>query len=377
MQNKTHFKPDPRLEEAKAISTVEVARRLEVPKLIDNGTWKSGPCFSCGGRDRFNIHKQDGGFFCRHKCGVGGNDGIALVQQFLGVDFRAALTWLCGDSTAVVDPAELERRKKRREAEESKVKDYAERARIRARADADAIWRRTVPAKGTLVENYFALRGLNLPEVPAAIRFLPDHPYVKKMNGRFETLHRGPCMIARILDPRGMGVAVHQTWIDLSTPKGKAEIRFEGVDYVAKLVRGSMKGGVIPLRKPVGAHTLVMAEGIETTLAALVADCVPDAAYFSGISLGNLSGQMTKVKGVAHSGQPKLDDKTAFVPGPWVRSLILVQDGDSAPKMTRAKLEACILRAKSLRPGLRGFIVHAGVGIDLNDLLLRGAVRDE
>jgi aconitate hydratase len=45
--------------------------------------------------------------------------------------------------------------------------------------------------------------------------------------------------------------------------------------------------------------------------------------------------------------------------------VIYVQDGDSDPKLTRAKLVAGLRRAMLLRPGLRAQIVHAGAGVDL------------
>ena len=47
-----------------------------------------------------------------------------------------------------------------------------------------------------------------------------------------------------------------------------------------------------------------------------------------------------------------------------------MQDGDSEPRLTRAKLVAGLRRAMLLRPGLKAQIVHAGAGVDLNDVLM-------
>ncbi|MFD1809298.1 hypothetical protein ACFSHQ_18085 [Gemmobacter lanyuensis] len=115
---------------------------------------------------------------------------------------------------------------------------------------------------------------------------------------------------------------------------------------------------------------LIMGEGIETTLTALIADVPAGAGYWSGISLGNMAGQRRLGQGLKYAGLPDLGDAEAFVPPPGVERLIYVQDGDSEPKLTRAQLLAGLRRAMALRPGLRGQIVMAGAGVDLNDVLL-------
>jgi hypothetical protein len=49
---------------------------------------------------------------------------------------------------------------------------------------------------------------------------------------------------------------------------------------------------------------------------------------------------------------------------------VFIQDGDSEPRLTRAKLLAGLRRAKANNPELRISIVHAGEGRDLNDVLM-------
>src|SRR5690606_9795509 len=140
----------------------------------------------------------------------------------------------------------------------------------------------------------------------------------------------------------------------------------------SKKVLGSKKGAVIRMLTPPGADTMIMAEGVENTLTALVAgmDALDTPwAYWCGVDLGNMGGRMRRVRGVRWSGLPDLDDLDAWVPPEWVRRLVFVQDGDSHPQSTRARLEAGLRRAMMLRPGLRGQIVHSGAGRDLNDIL--------
>ncbi|MCD1621248.1 hypothetical protein K7H20_24750, partial [Salipiger manganoxidans] len=129
----------------------------------------------------------------------------------------------------------------------------------------------------------------------------------------------GPCMIAGVLDAEGRICAVHQTWVDPQPPHGKAQITWQGEEMSAKLVRGSKKGAAIRLCTPEGADTLVMGEGIETTLTAMVAAGVPGAAYWAGIDLGNMGGKARRGEGLRYAGLPDLTDTEAFVPPRWVR----------------------------------------------------------
>jgi hypothetical protein len=381
------FPQDPRYVDAKAKPVSEVLALLKIHDLKPAPNRKDlcGPCPECGSSghnpksgpvDRFNIDEKTGLYFCR-RCGLKGGDLIQLVRDVRGFDFGEALTFLCGER--VKEETEDQRRdriKRQQEAQASIEAQQAEdekakrRYRERAIRDAESIWSRSRPGHLGVVGPYIAARGIDpdmLPDIPVALRFLVDHPYVKKIDGEFVTLHRGPCMIAGILNPAGRLVAVHQTWIDPEPPHGKAKISYLGEDYKAKLVRGSKKGNAIRLYTPPGATALVMGEGIETTLSAMVSAPVENAAYWVGVDLGNMAGRMLRVKGQRYSGQPDMSDTEAFVPPPWVKEYYLIQDGDSAPDMTRAKLLSGARRAMAQNPGLRAKIVHPGEGVDLND----------
>ncbi len=368
------YQDDPRRLEAKNIPLAELVMRLEISRLRQMGTEMIGPCPLCGGRDRFGINLRTNKFNCR-KCDLRGVDQIALVRGVLRVDFKEALDWLCGKAPAHIDPAEMARRRKIAEASVRKKIEEQNQYRRRAIADARSIWNRSRHEQFGMVGDYLAARGIDremLPEIPRALCFILEHPYVKKIDGKLRTVHRGPCMIAGILDAGGKLTAVHQTWVDRTPPHGKAKIVYRGEDHPAKLVRGSKKGGAIRLSSPQNAETLVMGEGIETTLTAMVAQPLPNAAYWAGVDLGNMSGRMQRVKGQKYSGLPDMSDQDAFVPPKWVKRLVFIMDGDSDPKMTRAKLECGLQRAMALRPGLKAQIVQAGAGVDLNDVLTGG-----
>lgn len=362
---------DPRLMEAKALPVQAVVDKIGISGLSARSGELIGPCPLCAGRDRFGINLRSHAFQCR-KCDLRGGDMIALAQGVLGLGFKDALSYLCGDLPASIDPKELERRRAyaKRQAERAEAKQNM--WRKQAVDEARSIWARALPGSRGVVAAYLRSRGIVMPSIPDSLRFLVDHQY-----GKGKVPYSGPCMIAGIFDRSGELQAVHQTWVDRKPPHGKALIEHDGETFPAKLVKGAKKGNVIPLITPPHADTLVMGEGIETTLSAYVAE-VPGlngAAFWAGVDLGNMSGRMKREPGKRHSGVPDLEDGRAFVPPPWVRRLVFIQDGDSDPAATRAKLTSGLQRAMHFNRGLVAQIVPAPKGCDLNDVL-RGNGHD-
>jgi hypothetical protein len=364
------YPDDPRRAEAQAMPIGDIVAKLDLQGLQRTGHEMVGPCPVCGGRDRFGVNLRKGVFQCRRCDGKGG--GIDLVMFALNLTFPQALDWLCGAKSEISDE---ERARRARLAEENRLRQQriAEKKRAEAVADAKRIWRECRPPEDSPVRDYLALRGFGrdrLPSIPASLRFHPDLPFMQQVDGAWREIHRGPAMVAGIQGPDHGLCAVHRTWIDLDRPKGKARIvhPVTGDVLPAKKVLGHKKGCAIRLSHL--GRVLVMGEGIETTLTALVAGALPDAGYWAGIDLGNMAGRRETGKGLKFAGRPDLDDDEAFVPPPQVERLVYIMDGDSDPKDTRAKLEAGLRRAMVLRPGLRGQIVHAGQGRDLNDVLL-------
>lgn len=367
------MRDDPRLAEAQALPIDEIADRLGITGGLRRMSGELvGPCPKCGGHDRFGISLRKGKFLCRRCDGKG--DGISLVQFVLDLDFQKALAWLVGERDDKVDPAEAARRRKAAEGERLKREARAARERQKAIRLAYDVWQEGRPIPGTAVEAYLERRGLRALALrsPASLRFHPDLAYTLQRDGDWVTIHRGPAMLAEIVGAAGF-IGLHRTWLDLSQPKGKARLVHEGEVLAAKKTLGSVKGGAIRLVYSSGDPTIVMGEGIETTGAAFVSGAYPQAAYWAGVSLGNMAGQRKLGQGLKYKGLPDLGDLDAFVPPKQCRRLIFVQDGDSDPKLTRAMLLAGLRRAMALRPGLKGFLVHPGAGKDLNDVIMEGA----
>jgi hypothetical protein len=364
---------DPRLVEAQTMPIEEIADRLGLTAGLRRMSGELvGPCPKCGGVDRFGISLRKGQFLCR-KCDIKG-DGISLVRAVLDLDFQKALAWLVGEREAQIDPAEAALRREVAEQERRRKAKIAEREREKSIRMAFETWQAGRPIPRTPVADYLALRGLSAlaDRVPHSLRFHPDLPYMVQVDRHWLEVYRGPAMLAEILGPGGF-IGLHRTWLDLSQPKGKARIVHAGEVLAAKKTLGSVKGGAIRLVNSSGDPTIVMGEGIETTGAAFVAGAYPQAAYWAGVSLGNMAGQRKLGQGLKYAGLPDLGDLDAFLPPKQCKRLIFVQDGDSDPKLTRAMLKAGLRRAIEKRPDLTGWIAFPGEGVDLNDVLMEPA----
>ena len=363
---------DPRVIEAKAKPIQEIVHLLGIPRLQRAGHELVGPCPKCGGTDRFGVNLRKGLFQCRI-CGIKG-DGIALVMADRGLGFKEALTWLCGDALGISDAERAARVAKGRAALRA-AEEKAEREREKVIADARRLWDEGRRPEGTAVEAYLARRAIDMRALGGfarCIRFHPDLPYAHHIDGRWQVVHRGPAMICAVQNAAGRFSALHRTYLDLDQPKGKALIRHPqtGDMLDAKKGLGSKKGGAIRLSGGRVSDTLIMAEGIETTFSAWMATPDSGAMFWAGIDLGNMSGRQARGKGLRHAGLPDMEDDRAFLPPLGVARLVFVMDGDSDPRDTRAKLEAGLRRAMLHRPGLRGQIVRAPDGKDLNDVLM-------
>lgn len=370
---------DDRVIEAREKRIIDVASGLGISGLRRVGSEHVGGCPVCGNdgkidADRFQLVPEKNIFSCR-RCDASG-DPIALVQFVKACGFPDALEYLVGAKAVAIPPEELARRERqqKRNAERG-AREQRQRSEY-ARKQGHAIWMQGAPALGSPVVDYLALRGLTgdaVAGVIARLRFDPALPYMVNTPAGWLEIHRGPAMLAPIIRPDGTFGAVHRTWLDLDRPKGKAVIEHEGNRLDVKKGWGSKKGGTIRLLTPDSPEIMIMGEGIETTLSALVAAPMARAAYWAGVDLGNMSGKRKKGKGLKYAGIPDLGDDRAFVPPSWVRHLIFLQDGDSEPKLTRAQLLSGLRRARALLPDCpRIQIVRAQDGKDLNDMILEG-----
>jgi putative DNA primase/helicase len=217
---------------------------------------------------------------------------------------------------------------------ENKPRKMDDRSKADSRRAAIDIWRRAASGAGTPVDLYLRLRALRLKRWPSDLRFLA------KLNHK-PTGNTYPAMIAAVRDVDGTIIGIHRTYI-AEDARGKAPVT------PAKMSLGPIGGGAVRLA-PVGPHLLV-GEGIESTLSAMLSSSVPG---WAGLSAGGIRGM-------------------ALPPVPNAATVTIVADRD--PVGIAAAEDA------AARWTLEGRVVRVAVPPDgyddWNDCLLAGEVTD-
>lgn len=327
---------------------------------LGRGIDRAGPCPVCGGTDRFSIHTKKNTFNCR-KCGISGEGVISLVMKTESVEFVRACEIITGRRAS--DPVDAERaaRNARKNAEdEARRQAEAERYREKAQREGHDIWESGwVPNADGEVLAYLARRTLSFDSHPAIssiadlkIREYDRLPWVEQFddeNGRtaYRTLHTGAAMLLPIIMPARLVVpghplgqfgGVHQTWIDLSQPKGRLVLPPEGKkSRPTKKMRGKKQGGAIPLFTPKGARRIVMGEGSESTLTPFCHAFEPETAYWAGGDLGNMAGKAFYDDGRQVHDQPDMADLECFIAPDWCEELVYLGENDDAIKHNTEK----------------------------------------
>lgn len=218
---------------------------------------KHGPCPICdGGTDRFRFDdKGRGTWICSH-CGAG--DGISLVMQTQGVDFKGA--------AALIEPliggAAVERQKPMAGEEENR----------RWRREA---WLGSMPITADDPAGRW-LATVGLASFPRCLRY---HPNLEHRDGDGRRT-RHPAMLALVTAPDGTPTNLHRTYLDAAGRKAD-------VDKPRMMMPGTVtEGSSIRLFDEGDLSTIGVAEGIETALAAAALRGLP---VWSAIDAGKLS----------------------------------------------------------------------------------------
>lgn len=396
------------VEDARAIAIADAAQRLNL-KCNPRGSEHPQPCPACGGKDTFAFNTQKNKWNCRQG-GIGGNDAIGMAAHVRGLNVRSreglleACSILLGQSipeggereTDEDKSARLQRleaqRQRNAELQEERAKSQADYREIE-RNKARGIYGRAVTlySTGAMYGRFYLMaRGACVPEYD----WLRVDPSVTYWHGD-ASLHEGPAMIAPIIGPDLSVIGCHITWIDLARrPKCRPDVidPTSGEVLPTKKMRGSKKGGLIPLAGHPRMDRWVGGEGIENTLAVARAENLrPDTFYFAAGDLGNLSGPADPASRFAHPTLKKEDAKgrlrSVMVQGPvprpnqepedgfWVgdhvREIILLGDGDSERVMTSAAMARA--RARILRPHRKVAIAWPPAGTDFSEMMAGAA----
>ena len=195
------------------------------------------------------------------------DDGKVLVRCHAGCHQERVIAALRGRGLwAENGPRSLSGVARRTPVERKPHQDDAKRGEI-----ALTIWKSSRSAQGTPLETYLASRGIYL-QPPDVLRF---HPGLKHPSGGI-----WPAMTALVTNGvNGTPRAIHRTFL-ARNGGGKAPVDPQ------KMMLGPCRGGAVRLAVP--GDVLMIGEGIETCLAAMIATGYPAWAALSTPGLRTL-----------------------------------------------------------------------------------------
>ncbi|MER8811442.1 P4 alpha zinc-binding domain-containing protein [Mesorhizobium sp. M0965] len=431
------------IEDARAVSIEDGAKILGL-KFKLRGVEHPQPCPHCGGSDTFAFNTRKEKWNCRAG-GIGGNDSIGMAAHCEGLDVKSREGLLEACSIVldrdIPDEGEREsdedRHARKKRLEERRVQNdaaFAERVasqdefRERERQKARGIYQ-SLTALRTAAQmhgrSYLRYRCGGYPDA-TWLRVGADVTYWHGQDERGSplALYSGPAMVAPFIMPDLVPIGCHITWIDLAEPPkfrpklfgltkdgiaaGLVEWAFGDASPLAidladglyetlpsKKMRGSKKGGLIPIAGHPQCSRWVGGEGIENGVAFGVWEGFrADTFYFAAGDLGNLTGPAEPSSRFAHPTLKKPDAKGSarpvMVAGPvpkadqdaddamWVADhvseLVLLADGDSERVMTAAAMARA--RARHSRPGRLIPIVWPREGYDFSSMAAEAVAGD-
>lgn len=410
------------IEDARGVDIKSAAQLLKL-KFVQGAREHPQPCPACGGEDAFAFNTAKNKWNCR-KDGVGGQDAIGMAAHVLGLDlksregFLGACSAVLGcevpeggeresDEDRAAREAKLEAQRRRNAEASAEREADANAFRDRERAKARGIYQAATPIMdvpvrpgraGCAADVYLRERGCGTVR-GRWLRFAADVTYWHGQDERGNpvSIYSGPAMVAPFVR---FGAALeveivgcHITWIDLDRPpKFRPLLRDPATGDVlaTKKMRGTKKGGVIPLAGAPSAARWLGAEGIENTLAfGRWEGFRADTFYFAAGDLGNMAGPADPKSRFAHPTLTKLDrngkERPVMVAGPkplvrdddrdadamvipaHVDELVLLADGDSERVMTVSAMVRA--RARHARPGRLIPVVWPRAGTDFAAML--------
>jgi hypothetical protein len=399
------------VEEARGVTIEDAAERLGLV-FKPRGSEHPQPCPAAGGDDRFSFNTSKNTWNCRG-CGVGGRDAIGMAAHVLGFDVKSrdGLLEACSAVLGRDIPDEGEREseegraarlerlgeQKRKNAEaaakrEADQIDFREKERKKARGIYEAarpLW------SSPLVHGREYLRrrsGGVLESEWLRVSAEVTYWHGQDERGQPASLYSGPAMVAPFLAAGGEIVGCHITWIDLDRgPKFRPQLYDPATGQVlpTKKMRGTKKGGVIPVFGDPASRRWLGGEGIENTVAfALAEGRRADTFYFAAGDLGNMAGPADPKSRFAHPDLTRPDkngrERPVMVAGPvpvfhhgtepdamlvpdHVEELVLLADGDSEPVMTASAMVRA--RTRHSRPGCIIPILWPRAGTDFAAML--------
>lgn len=260
-----------------------------------------------------------------------------------------------GLTSADVDHAALQRRRKELEQRNKERAARAARELAEARRTAQARWLAAFPltfedAGG----QYLLARGIDLRQLgraPRAIRFAPAERWY---DGEGRVGHVGPCLLSAMTLPDGKFGALHRIWINPERPGEKADLS------PPRKMWPDASGAVIRLWR--GASNLSEKAAAERGVKETVVAC-------EGVEDGLSIALMTPELRVSAAGS--LPGLLAMTPPATCEQLVIAADNDWGKPQAQALLDrACARFVRDF--GVRVKIARSPEGKDFNDLLRGG-----
>jgi hypothetical protein len=164
-----------------------------------------------------------------------------------------------------------------------------------------------------------------------------------------------------------------------------------------KKMRGTKKGGLLPIAGDMSATRWVVGEGIENVCAWLGKEFRQDEElarstfYAAAGDIGNLAGAAARTGRWKHPSETKIDAKgvarpvmlpspdpdpekldEGFPVGPHIAEILLLGDGDSEPYWTATMMARAQARARLLAPEARVPVLWPPAGKDWAETILDG-----
>lgn len=259
---------------------------LGIPAHLLNKS-KHQPCPACGGKDRFRYtdFQGNGGFIC-NQCTPQGGSGFDLLMLVFGLDFSESVKEVARLLGMTNEPTAATKHTPRMVAPTT--------ATIELPTDKQAHFIECFQAAkpiepNSVVAAYLAGRGLPPCALsPAAIREAEALLWVNDVHGKPFNVGRFPCMVAAITSPNGELQGLHytyfehngDTWAKLNVLHPQTHEPLPTKKMFARF-SGSLKGAAVHMEQADQQGRLLVAEGIETALAARALFQLPAVAALS------------------------------------------------------------------------------------------------
>lgn len=281
---KTHKLPDLTVIKAAAQGVwLSILLTLGIDRQLLNG--KHQPCPSCGGKDRFRYtdFQGNGGFIC-NQCTPKGGSGFDLIMLIFGCTFAESVARVASVLGMSNEPATPLTPVKPTTTSKRKKDQQAELLRI---------WQQTTPLNGNDPASlYLKGRGLILDEYVSELnnlRFGMVEYWLQNTENRPVLFGVLPCMVGAITSATGELQGLHLTYLQAHSRNDYQKlnaVHFQtGEPLPAKKMRnrfsGSLNGAAVHLLPPDEKGRVMVAEGIESALAAFEMFGIPCVATLS------------------------------------------------------------------------------------------------